>query len=79
MDMTPFFAEHGLLLVVGVVLIERLAVPLPAMPVLFFAGAKTAEAPFFGLIALALAILAYKPVIRPVYFRQSVAALWGRK
>ncbi len=58
MDITSFFAEHGLLLVFGVVLIERLGVPLPAMPVLFLAGANAFEHPLYGVIALALALLA---------------------
>ena len=58
MDITPFFAEYGLLLVFGVVLVEQLGVPVPAMPVLLFAGAKAAEDPLYGLTALALAVLA---------------------
>jgi membrane protein DedA with SNARE-associated domain/rhodanese-related sulfurtransferase len=58
MDITPFFGEHGLLLVIGVVLLERLGAPLPAVPVLFLAGAKAVEDPIYGVIALALAILA---------------------
>jgi membrane protein DedA with SNARE-associated domain/rhodanese-related sulfurtransferase len=58
MDITPFFAEYGLLLVFGVTLAEQLGVPVPAMPVLLFAGAKAAEDPVYGASALALAILA---------------------
>jgi len=58
MDITPFFAEYGLLLVFGVVLAEQLGVPVPAMPVLLFAGAEAVEDPLFGLVAFALAILA---------------------
>jgi membrane protein DedA with SNARE-associated domain/rhodanese-related sulfurtransferase len=58
MDITPFVAEYGLLLVFGVVLVERLGVPVPAMPVLLFAGAKAVDDPLYGVIALALAILA---------------------
>src|SRR6266542_1990273 len=58
MDITQFFAEYGPVLVFGVVLIERLGVPVPAMPVLLFAGAKAVEDPLYGVIALALAILA---------------------
>jgi membrane protein DedA with SNARE-associated domain/rhodanese-related sulfurtransferase len=58
MDITPFFAEYGPVLVFGVVLVERLGVPVPAMPVLLFAGAKAVEDPLYGVIALALAILA---------------------
>lgn len=58
MDISPFFAEYGLLLVFGVVLVERLGVPLPAMPVLIFAGASAIDDPSYALIALGLAILA---------------------
>lgn len=58
MDITPLFAEYGLLLVFGVVLVEQLGLPVPALPVLLFAGAKAADDPLYGVIALALAILA---------------------
>jgi membrane protein DedA with SNARE-associated domain/rhodanese-related sulfurtransferase len=58
MDITPFFAEYGLLLVFGVMFVERLGVPLPAMPVLFFAGAKAVDDPLYGVLAFALAFLA---------------------
>jgi membrane protein DedA with SNARE-associated domain/rhodanese-related sulfurtransferase len=58
MDIAAFFAEYGLLLMFSVVLVEQLGVPVPAMPVLLFAGAKAAEDPLYGAIALALATLA---------------------
>ena len=58
MDVSPFFAEYGLLLVFGVVLVEQIGVPLPAMPVLLFAGASAIEDPPYAVIALALATVA---------------------
>ena len=58
MDITPFFAEHGLQLVFGVVLMEQLGMPIPALPVLMFAGARAIGDPLYGVSALAVAILA---------------------
>lgn len=58
MDITPFFAEYGLLLVFGVVLVEQIGVPIPALPVLVFAGARTIDDPLYGVTALAIAVLA---------------------
>ena len=58
MDTAPFFAEYGLLLVFSVVLLEQLGVPIPALPVLMFAGAQAIDAPLYGVSAIAVAILA---------------------
>ena len=51
-------ADTGLATVFGVVLLEQLGVPIPALPVLILAGAKAYENPMFGVYALALSILA---------------------
>ena len=56
--MTRFFAEYGLAAVFGFVLIEQLGAPIPALPILLVAGAKTIENPVQGVYALAVAILA---------------------
>jgi membrane protein DedA with SNARE-associated domain len=40
------------------VLVQQLGAPIPAMPVLLLAGAHAAADPFYGVYALALAILA---------------------
>ncbi|OGT83017.1 MAG: hypothetical protein A3H91_06125 [Gammaproteobacteria bacterium RIFCSPLOWO2_02_FULL_61_13] len=58
MEITPFFAEYGLPLVFSVVLLEQLGMPIPALPVLMFAGAQSIGDPLYGVTALALAILA---------------------
>lgn len=58
MDITPFFAEYGLLLLFGVVLTEQLGVPVPALPVLMYAGARAIDDPLYGVTATAVAILA---------------------
>ena len=58
MDIAPFFAEYGLLLVFSVVLLEQLGMPIPALPVLMFAGARSIGDPLYGVAALAVAILA---------------------
>ena len=58
MEIAPFFAEYGLLLVFGVVLVEQLGMPIPALPVLMFAGAAAIDDPLYGVTAVAVAILA---------------------
>lgn len=58
MEIAPFFAEYGLLLVFGVVLVEQLGVPVPALPVLMFAGARAIDDPLYGVTAAGVAILA---------------------
>lgn len=57
-QLTQFFAEYGLAAVFGVVLLEQLGAPLPAFPVLMFAGAMAIENPLYGVYALAAAIVA---------------------
>ena len=56
--MNRFFADHGLAAVFGVVLLEQLGAPIPALPVLLVAGAKSAGDGSYLATALALAILA---------------------
>lgn len=52
------FAQYGLLAVFVVVLVKQLGTPLPAMPVLFLAGAAAADDGVFAVKALAVATLA---------------------
>ncbi|MBI3370521.1 MAG: VTT domain-containing protein [Betaproteobacteria bacterium] len=56
--MTQFFADYGLLAVIGFVLLEQLGAPIPALPVLLLAGAKAIEDPLYGVYALASSVLA---------------------
>ena len=56
--MTAFFEEYGLAAVFGVVLLEQIGVPIPALPVLVLAGAAAMGDPLFGVYALLLAIIA---------------------
>lgn len=58
MDVASFYVEHGLWIVFGAVLVQQLGVPVPALPLLVLAGARTADDPLHGLWALALAIVA---------------------
>jgi membrane protein DedA with SNARE-associated domain/rhodanese-related sulfurtransferase len=58
MDIAPFFAEYGLLLVFGVVLAEQLGAPIPALPVLMFAGARAIDDPLYGVTAAVVAVVA---------------------
>lgn len=55
---TAFFEEYGLAAVFGVVLLEQLGAPIPALPVLLLAGATAIGDPLFGVAALALSIIA---------------------
>jgi membrane protein DedA with SNARE-associated domain/rhodanese-related sulfurtransferase len=54
----PFNPEYGLVVVFCVVLVQQLGAPLPVLPVMLFAGAQSARDPFYGIYALALAIVA---------------------
>ena len=58
MAITRFFTEYGLVAIFGFVLLEQLGVPIPALPVLLFAGAKAIDDPVYGVYALAVSILA---------------------
>ncbi|MGN2392104.1 DedA family protein [Pelomicrobium sp. G1] len=53
-----FFEQHGLLAVFIAVFLEQVGAPLPALPVLFLAGAMAAGHPAFGVLALGAAIVA---------------------
>ena len=53
----PFNPEYGLVALFCVVLVQ-LGAPLPVLPLMLFAGAQSARDPFYGIYALALAIVA---------------------
>lgn len=57
-DVSALFANHGLLAVFLVVLIEQLGAPIPAIPILLLAGAAAANDGVFAAKALAVAALA---------------------
>ncbi|MGE5489767.1 MAG: VTT domain-containing protein [Actinomycetota bacterium] len=57
-DVSTLFANHGLLAVFLVVLIEQLGAPVPAIPILLLAGAAAASDGVFGAKALAVATVA---------------------
>jgi membrane protein DedA with SNARE-associated domain/rhodanese-related sulfurtransferase len=52
------YAEHGLALIFGVVLLQQSGVPIPAYPLLVLAGAYAVAEPAHALWALALSVLA---------------------
>src|SRR5713226_6935133 len=54
----PLNREYGLVAVFCVVLVQQLGAPLPVLPLMLFAGAQSARDPFYGIYALALAIVA---------------------
>jgi len=60
----PFNPEYGLIAVFCVVLVQQLGAPLPVLPVMLFAGAQSARDPFYGIYALALAIVASSSLAR---------------
>lgn len=57
-NVLALFAEHGLLAVFGVVLVEQLGAPVPAVPFLLLAGAAAANDGVLAVQALAVAALA---------------------
>lgn len=57
-DVSTLFANHGLLAVFLVVLIEQLGAPVPAIPILLLAGAAAANDGVFAAKALAVAAVA---------------------
>ena len=57
-SMSAFFDAYGLAAVFGVVLLEQIGVPVPALPVLVLAGAAAMGDPLFGVYALLLAVIA---------------------
>jgi membrane protein DedA with SNARE-associated domain/rhodanese-related sulfurtransferase len=57
-SVTAFFQQYGLAAVFGVVLLEQIGVPIPALPVLLLAGAAAIADPLFGVYALLLSIVA---------------------
>jgi membrane protein DedA with SNARE-associated domain/rhodanese-related sulfurtransferase len=57
-SVTTFFQQYGLAAVFGVVLLEQIGAPIPALPVLLLAGAAAMSDPLFGVYALLLSIVA---------------------
>jgi membrane protein DedA with SNARE-associated domain len=57
-SLTAYFAQYGLAAVFGVVLLEQIGMPIPALPVLVLAGAAANADPLFGACALLLAVIA---------------------
>ena len=57
-SVTAFFQQYGLAAVFGVVLLEQIGAPIPALPVLLLAGAAAIADPLFGVYALMLSIVA---------------------
>ncbi|MFO1206964.1 MAG: DedA family protein/thiosulfate sulfurtransferase GlpE [Burkholderiales bacterium] len=57
-SVTEFFEQYGLAAVFGVVLLEQIGAPIPAVPVLLLAGAAAMHDPLYGVYALVLAIVA---------------------
>jgi len=55
---SDFFAQYGLISVFGLVLLEQIGLPIPATPVLLFAGARAFDEPWYGIDALAAATFA---------------------
>jgi membrane protein DedA with SNARE-associated domain/rhodanese-related sulfurtransferase len=55
---SEFFAHYGLISVFGLVLLEQIGLPIPATPVLLFAGARAFGDPWYGIDALAAATFA---------------------
>jgi membrane protein DedA with SNARE-associated domain/rhodanese-related sulfurtransferase len=53
-----FLAEYGLTAVFGFVLLETLGAPIPSLPVLLVAGARSIEEPIYGAYAFAVSTLA---------------------
>jgi membrane protein DedA with SNARE-associated domain/rhodanese-related sulfurtransferase len=57
-EVSELLAEYGLWLLFAVVLAEQLGLPVPAMPLVMLAGARVADDPMYGVIALLVAVLA---------------------
>jgi membrane protein DedA with SNARE-associated domain/rhodanese-related sulfurtransferase len=57
-SLTAYFSQYGLAAVFGVVLLEQIGMPVPALPVLVLAGAAAIADPLFGVYALLLAVIA---------------------
>ena len=62
--MSELLARYGLWLLFAVVLAEQLGVPIPAMPLVMLAGARVADDPIYGVIALLVAVLASTLIVR---------------
>ena len=58
MDISALYAEYGLWIIFSAVLLQQLGAPVPALPLLVFAGAQAFEHPAHGLWALVLSVLA---------------------
>lgn len=58
MDVHGFYAQYGLPIIFGVVLVQQLGVPIPAFPLLILAGAQAFADPAHGPWAVGLAVLA---------------------
>lgn len=56
--MTELLAQYGLWLLFAVVLAEQLGLPIPAVPLVMLAGARVADDPLYGVLALAVAVAA---------------------
>lgn len=57
-SVTAFFEQYGLAAVFGIVLLEQIGAPIPAVPVLLLAGAAAMHDPLYGVYALVLAMIA---------------------
>ncbi len=57
-SVTAFFEQYGLAAVFGIVLLEQIGAPIPAVPVLLLAGAAAMHDPLYGVYALVLAMVA---------------------
>lgn len=55
---TELLAQYGLWLLFAVVLAEQLGLPIPAVPLVMLAGARVADDPLYGVLALAVAVAA---------------------
>jgi membrane protein DedA with SNARE-associated domain len=57
-ELTRYVAAHGLPLVFGIVLLEQLGAPIPALPVLIVAGALSRDGNFSAALVLLVAVAA---------------------
>jgi len=58
MNAAGFYADYGLPIIFGAVLVQQLGVPIPVFPLLILAGAQAFVDPVHGIWALALSVLA---------------------
>ncbi len=54
----PFDPEYGLIALFCVILVQQAGAPIPVLPVTLYAGAQSMVDPFYGVFALALAVIA---------------------